>query len=51
MLKKSRTELASASITAENDSKVCAMNNNIGIEVLKCSIMTVDSENVERIKN
>ena len=39
MLKKSRTDLASASITADNDSKVCAMNKNNRIE-LKCAIMT-----------
>ena len=44
MLKKSRTDLASASITADNDRKVCAMNKNIRIEVLKCAIMTVESE-------
>ena len=38
MPKKSRTDLASASITADNDSKVCAMNKNNRIK-LKWAIM------------
>ena len=44
MLKKSRMELESALITAGNDSKVCAINKNIRTEVLKCAIMTIESE-------
>ena len=44
MLKKSRMELESALITAGNDSKVCAMNKNIRTGVLKCAIMTVESD-------
>ena len=44
MLKKSRKHLESALITGGNDSKGCAMNKNIITEVLKCVIMTVESE-------
>ena len=44
MLKKSRMEVESALITAGNDSKVFTMNKNVRTEVLKCAIMTVESE-------
>ena len=44
ILEKSKMELASASITADNDSKVCPMNKNIRIEALKCAIMTFESD-------
>ena len=44
MHKKTRMELRWALTTAGNDNEVCAMNKNIGIVVLKCTIMTVESE-------
>ena len=44
MHKKNRMELGRASITNDNDSNVCAMNKNIRIVVIKCTIMTVDSD-------
>ena len=41
---KNRMELGRASITNDNDSKVCAMNKNIRVVVIKCKIMTVESD-------
>ena len=37
-------ELGRVSITNDNDSKVCAMNKNIREVVIKCKIMTVESD-------
>ena len=44
MYKKNRMEPGRASITNDNDSKVCAMNKNIRIVVIKCTMMTVESD-------
>ena len=44
MHKKNRMELGRESITNDNDSKVCTMNKNIRIVVIKCTIMTVESD-------
>ena len=43
-IKKNRMELRRASITNDNDSKVCAVNKNIRIVVIKCTIMTAESD-------